>query len=85
MRNNRQLALPAATSPRSLDQVRDISRTDMSPRFQQTAWLQSRSGPMVPAQQDEAQIAEFFRFGCVRGAPGHAAATRITPEEAHEY
>jgi len=40
---------------------------------------------MVLPQRDEAQIAEFFRFGCVRGDPGRAAAIRTTPEEAHGY
>ena len=85
MRNNCQLFPPAATGPRFLDQVRDVSRSDMSSCFQQTAWLKSRSGPMVLEQQDEAQIAEFFWFGRVRGGPGHAAATRTTPEEAYGY
>jgi hypothetical protein len=32
--NNRQLVPPAATGPRLLDQVRDVRRSDMSPRFQ---------------------------------------------------
>lgn len=40
---------------------------------------------MSLVQQDEAQIAELFRFGCIREDPGHAAATRTTPEEAYEY
>jgi len=40
---------------------------------------------MVLEQQDEAQIAEFFRFGCIRGGPGHVAATRSTPEETYGY
>jgi len=76
MHSNRQLFPPAATGLRLLDQVRDVSRSDMLLHFQKTAWLKSRSGPMVLAQQGEAQIAEFLRFGCVRGSPGHSAATR---------
>lgn len=62
-----------------------VTRSHMLLRFQQTAWLKSRSGPMVLEQQDEAQTAEFFRFGCIRGDPGHAAATRTMPEEAYGY
>ena len=85
MRNNRQLPPLTATGSRLIDQVRDVRRFDMSLRFQQTAWLKSRSGSMVLAQQDEAQTPEFFRFGFIRGGPGHAAAPRLTPEEAHEY
>ncbi len=40
---------------------------------------------MLLEQRDEAQIAESFRFGCVRGSPSHTAVTRTTPEEAHEH
>lgn len=60
MHNNRQPPSSAANGPQLLDQLRDVSRSDMSLRFQQTAWLNNRIGPMVLKQQDEAQITEFF-------------------------
>jgi len=85
MHNNLQLAPPSATGSRLLDQVRDVSRSDMSPRPQKTAWLKSRSGPTALEQPAEAQAAEFFRLDCVRGGPRRAAAIRRTPEEAHGY
>ena len=83
MHNNRQLFPPAATGPRLVEQVRDVTGSDMSFCFQQTAWLKGRRRPMVLAQQNEAQITEFFRFGCVRGGPGHAAAIRRWFERAN--
>lgn len=77
MYNKRLLFPPAATGPRLVEQVRDMTGSDVSFCFQQTAWLKSRSGPMVLAQQNEAQIAEFFRLDCVRRGLGHATATQV--------
>lgn len=76
MHNKRLPSPPAETGSRLLEQVRDVPGTDVSFRFQQTAWLKSRSGPMLLAQQNKAHIAEFFRLGCARRGPSHVAAIR---------